>query len=87
MVQCVKCCDWFHERCARAKYRSCHGVDLDLEDEKVDFVCKDCEERAKNDGIEKAEEVSVVKEPPCKKEEEKEESLESMIRVGTEKEH
>ena len=87
MVQCVKCCDWFHERCAREKYRSCHGVDLDLEDEKVDFMCKDCEERAKNDGIEKVEEVPVVKESSCEKEEEKEESLESKIRVEARKRH
>ena len=60
---------------------------MDLEDEKVDFVCKDCEERTKHDGIEKVEEVPVVKEESCEKEEEKEESLESKIRVEARKRH
>lgn len=43
MVQCVRCGDWFHEQCAKEKYRASHGCDVDLEDESVDFVCEACE--------------------------------------------
>lgn len=43
MVQCVRCCDWFHEQCAKERFRAAHGCDVDLEDESVDFVCEACE--------------------------------------------
>ena len=50
MVQCVRCSDWFHEQCAKEKYRASHGGDVDLEDESVDFVCETCERSGVGDG-------------------------------------
>ena len=50
MVQCVRCSDWFHEQCAKEKYRASHGCDVDLEDESVDFVCETCERSGVGDG-------------------------------------
>ena len=50
MVQCVRCSDWFHEQCAKEKYRASHGCDVDLEDESVDFMCETCERSGVGDG-------------------------------------
>ena len=49
MVQCVGCCDWFHNACAEAKYRETHnGATIDLNDESIDFVCSACENKQRN---------------------------------------
>ena len=47
MVQCVKCCDWFHNDCAEKVWSETHeGQTIDLNDESIDFVCRDCEKKA-----------------------------------------
>ena len=79
MVQCVRCCDWFHNACAAKRYREDHdGKEIDLEDESVDYVCAVCEKGGESGEVE-------VKTKPVeeeKEEVEKEEGLEAMIRVG-----
>lgn len=45
MVQCVQCCDWFHEDCAKERYLLTHGEVINLEDEKKDFYCEACESK------------------------------------------
>lgn len=46
MVQCVKCCDWFHIDCAERVWSETHGGQkIDLNDDSIDFVCRQCEEK------------------------------------------
>ena len=45
MVQCVQCCDWFHEDCAKERYLLTHGEVINLEDEKKDFYCEACKSK------------------------------------------
>ena len=52
MIQCVKCCDWFHNDCAERVWRETHGGrTIDLNDESIDFVCRDCEKKAANQPV------------------------------------
>ena len=67
MVQCVSCCDWFHEDCAKERYLLTHGEMVDLEDEKNDFYCEACEaikgEQAVSMKSQQAELASPVMQP------------------------
>ena len=83
MVQCVRCCDWFHNSCAIKRYAEIHeGRILNLEDESIDFVCAGCEGRQEEMII--SQPVSNTKEEveeDVVEEEEEEERLARLIRV------
>ena len=51
MVQCVGCCDWFHNDCAVKQYALTHeGKTFDITDESLDFICETCERRGVKQG-------------------------------------
>ena len=96
MIQCVKCCDWFHNDCAERVWNEMHeGQTIDLNDESIDFVCRDCEKKAVAPSLstsigggeavkpmETVETVETVETLETLEDAENEEDLEELIRVG-----
>lgn len=84
MVQCVRCCDWFHNDCAMQRYAITHnGQTIDLNDESIDFICEACE-GCKEEVIQSrpvVQKEEKVEEEEGLEEEEEEERLERLIRV------
>lgn len=87
MVQCIRCCDWFHNECAQTHYRETHnGQSIDLEDESIDYICEACEGRQSESVVTPPVPVKHEEIQEDGKEEMEEEDLERMIQVDDHRE-